>query len=144
MERDRQKPAKPFDKIEIGDRAEFEVEVDEALHRSFSELVGDHSPIHTNREFSSKTNFKQRIGYAFLLTGFLSRLYGEYLPGGSSVCLSQEVKFPRPFFVGDKLKVVGEVVRKSKATNLVEIKSEIFRNGGERVLQGLGIVQIII
>ncbi len=144
MEKDHQGPAKSFEEIEIGDRAEFEIEVDEAMHRSFSDLVRDYSPIHTNLEFSSRTNYKQRIGYAFLLTGFLSRLYGEHLPGGSSICLKQEARFPRPFFVGDKLTVVGEVVKKSKATNLVEIKSEIFRNGRERVFEGLGIVQIII
>lgn len=144
MEKDPQRPSKSFEEISIGERAQFEVEVDEATHQSFSELIKDYSPIHTDPEFSSKTQFTHRIGYAFLLTGFLSRLYGEYLPGGSSICLKQESKFPRPYYVGDKLLVVGEVVRKTKATKLVEIRSAIYRMGNERIFQGLGIVQIII
>ncbi len=144
MEKDPRRPAKSFEEINVGDRVEFEVEVDEATHQSFSELVRDYSPIHTDTVFSSRTQFTHRIGYAFLLTGFLSRLYGEYLPGGSSICLRQEAKFPRPYFVGDKLRVVGEVVRKTKAAKLVEIRSEIYRMGNERIFQGLGTVQIII
>ncbi len=76
------KQGKSFSEIKVGDSDQFEVFVDEKMHSDFSELFGDFSPIHTSTEFSSKSRFKRRIGYAFLLTGFLSRLYGEHLPGG--------------------------------------------------------------
>jgi len=64
---------------------------------AFAALSGDYSPIHCDEQFCSKTRFKKRIGYAFLLTGFLSKLYGEHLPGGSSICIKQESKFIKPF-----------------------------------------------
>ncbi|MEK6868888.1 MAG: MaoC/PaaZ C-terminal domain-containing protein, partial [Nanoarchaeota archaeon] len=79
--------AKPFSGIKIGDKAEFEVTIDENMHNNFSKISGDYSPIHCDDIFSEKTKFGRKIGYAFLLTSFLSRLYGEYLPGGSSVCI---------------------------------------------------------
>ena len=138
------KQGKSFSEIRVGDSDQFEVLVDEKMHSDFSKLFGDFSPIHTSTEFSSKSRFKKRIGYAFLLTGFLSKLYGEYLPGGSSVCIKQEAKFVKPFYPGDNLRIRAEVVRKINSTKFVEIKSEIFRNRNEKVFEGLGFVQIII
>lgn len=132
-----------FAEINVGDSAEFDVHVDEKTHEKFAKLVADFSPIHSNDEFSSKTTFKRRIGYAFLLTGFLSRLYGEHLPGGSSVCIKQEARFTKPYYPGDTLKIRGVVVRKVNSTKFVEIKSEAFRNGKEKIFEGLGLVQII-
>jgi len=135
--------AKSFSEINAGDKAEFEVSIDEKIHNSFSELVGDFSPVHCDDEFCSKTKFKKKIGYAFMLTGFLSRLYGEYLPGGSSICIKQSADFLKPFFIGDKIKVIGEVINKVESTQFVEIKSEMFRNDGECIFRGNGIVQIL-
>ncbi len=138
------KQGKSFSEIEVGDSDQFEVLVDEKAHSDFSKLFGDFSPIHTDPEFSSKSGFKKRIGYAFFLTGLLSRFYGEHLPGGSSVCIKQEAKFVKPFYPGDSLRVRGEVVRKVNSTKFVEIKTEIFRDDGEKVFEGLGFVQIIV
>jgi len=138
------KQGKSFTEIEVGDSGQFEIMVDEKMHSDFSKLFRDFSPIHTDDEFSSKLGFKKRIGYAFLLTGLLSKLYGEHLPGGSSICIKQEAKFVKPFYAGDILRVRGEVIRKVNSTKFVEIKTEIFRNADEKVFEGLGFVQIII
>ena len=135
--------SKSFSEIKIGDKAQFEVEINEETHASFAKLFGDFSPIHCDDKFCSKTKFKRKIGYGFMLTGFLSRLYGEYLPGGSSICIRQDAKFIRPFFIGDKIKIVGKVVSKMKSTNLVEIAVEMHRNGKELVFKGTGIVQVL-
>ena len=134
--------AKSFSEIKIGDKAEFEAFIDEKMHNSFSEMFKDFSPIHCDDAFCLKTKFKKKIGYAFMLTGFLSRLYGEYLPGGSSICIKQTANFIKPFFIGDKITVVGEVTGKVESTKFVEIKSEMLRNGNECVFRGTGIVQI--
>ena len=40
------KSAKSFQDINIGDKAEFKIKIYEAMHNSFSDLSGDHSPIH--------------------------------------------------------------------------------------------------
>ena len=135
--------AKPFSGIKIGDKAEFEVTIDENMHNNFSKISGDYSPIHCDDIFSEKTKFGRKIGYAFLLTSFLSRLYGEYLPGGSSVCIKQEANFLKPYFIGDKIKVVGEVVNKSESTKFIEVKSEMYRNNKECIFRGNGTVQIL-
>lgn len=134
---------KSFSDINIGDNVEFEIFISEALHQNFSELSGDFSPIHCDEEYCQQTKFKNKIGYAFMLTSFLSRLYGEYLPGGSSICIKQDSKFLKPFYIGDTIKIYAEVVEKSESTKFIEIKSKICRDNGECVFKGIGIVQII-
>ncbi|HLC50565.1 MAG TPA: MaoC/PaaZ C-terminal domain-containing protein [Candidatus Nanoarchaeia archaeon] len=135
---------KEFSEINVGDGASFTVKIDEKLHNAFSNVSGDKSPIHCNEKFSSKTKFEKRIGYAFLLTSFVSRLYGEYLPGGTSVCIKQDAKFVKPYFIGDELKVIGKVIGKMESTKFVEIKTEIYRNKNELIFRGNGIVQVIL
>jgi len=135
--------AKSFSDIKVGDKAQFEVIVDEEMHDDCSRLFGDFSPIHRNDKFCLRTKFKKKIGFAFLLTGFLSRLYGEYLPGGSSICIKQDAKFIKPFFIGDRITILGEVVSKIKSTRFVEIKSEMYRGKKECVFRGNGVVQIL-
>jgi len=78
-----------------------------------------------------------------LLASFLSRLYGEYLPGGSSVCIRQEANFLKPYFIGDRIRIAGEVVNKIESTKFIEIKSEIYRNNKECIFRGNGTVQIL-
>jgi len=68
--------AKSFSGINVGDKVEFEVTIDDNMHKMFSKISGDYSPIHCDDIFSEKTKFGRKIGYAFLLTSFLSRLYG--------------------------------------------------------------------
>ena len=135
--------AKSFSGLKVGDKAEFEVTIDGNMHNNFSKISGDYSPIHCDDAFSEKTKFGRKIGYAFLLTSLLSRLYGEYLPGGSSVCIKQSASFIKPYFIGDKIKVAGEVVNKTESTKFIEIKSEMYRNNKECIFRGNGTVQIL-
>ncbi len=134
--------SKPFLEIKVGDAAQFEMSVNEKMHQTFSKLFGDFSPIHSKDDFCAQTKFKKRIGYGFLLTGFLSKLYGEYLPGGNSICLKQEANFIQPFFIGDTIKVSAEVTQKIESIQCVEILAKMYRNS-TCIFRGVGLVQII-
>jgi acyl dehydratase len=133
------KGAKTFSTINIGDRASFKVLVDRAAQESFLELSGDNSPIHVDEGFCVQSKFGRRIGYAFYLTMLLSRLYGKYLPGGSSICVRQEANFIKPFFIDDWLNVVGVVTGKIESTHFVEIETSIYRRDNELIFRGKGI-----
>lgn len=135
--------ARSFTELRVGETAEFEVLIDESMHNAFAKISGDHSDIHCDEAFSSRTKFGKRIGYAFLLTSFLSKLYGEYLPGGSSVCVSQDAKFIKPYYIGDRLRIVGRVTRLVESVKFAEIATEIYRNGKERIFSGTGLVQVL-
>jgi len=135
--------AKLFSEIKIGDKAEFNVLIDDTLHESFSKLSGDYSPIHCDNSFCKNTKFGNKIGYGFMLMGFLSRLYGEYLPGGSSICIKQTANFVKPFFIGNKIKITAEVVSKIESTKFIDIKTEMHNDAGECIFRGIGTVQVM-
>ena len=137
-------PMHSFESIQLGDKVEFKVVADERKQQSFRDLFNDHSPIHTDNNFSSTTVFDRPIGYAFFLEGLLSHLYGHLLPGGSSICIKQESQFRKPYYIGDIINIRAEVVFKSEAIKAVEIKTMIYRNGwDECVYEGKGLVQMI-
>lgn len=132
-----------FDNINIGDKAEFSVTLTEELHNSFKTLSGDNSAIHTSESFASETKFGKTIGYAGFLHALLSRMYGEYLPGGTSVCIKQSASYPNPFYIGETLKVSSEIISKSEATKFVDIKTEITNGLGKKYFFGTGTVMVL-
>jgi 3-hydroxybutyryl-CoA dehydratase len=134
---------KGFDSVSINESVKFYTKITEKLHSDFAKLSGDYSPIHANSDFCEKTLFKQKIGYGFLLTSFLSKLYGEYLPGGNSICIKQEIFFVNPFFINDTITVHGTIIKKIESVKFLEIEVEMFRNQNECVLKGIGTVKII-
>ena len=95
-----------------------------------------------DKDYCSKTIFGDKIGYAFVLTGYLSRLYGEYLPGGNSICLKQDTKFQKPFYIGDKLRLIAEVTNKFESIQVIEIRTKFYREAQECIFKGVGLVQI--
>jgi len=73
---------------------------------TFAGLTGDYNEIHTNAEFSRKTQFGQRIAHGLLglsvATGLIMRT--GFLEG--TVLAFREInewKFIKPFFIGDTL-----------------------------------------
>lgn len=135
--------AKAFEDIEAGDEAEFTISIDDNMHNGFARLIGDYSPIHQDEAFAENTRFSKKIGYGFLLESLLSRMYGEYLPGGSSICIKQESKFIKPYYIGDNIKVKAKVTKKIYSTKFVEIQTEMFRNETECIYKGSGLVQVL-
>jgi len=88
-----------------------------------------------------KLNFGTKLATRFLLTSYLSRFYGEYLPGGSSVCVQQTAQFIKPYFIGDKIKFHGQVINKIDSTRCLEIEIKAYRDQ-ELIFKGLGMVQV--
>ena len=135
---------KTIDEIKIKDTAEFSFVYSGDQHNKFMLLSEDKSPVHTDDEFARHAKFKEKIGYGFFIGSVLSRLYGEFLPGGSSICLSQTLKFTHPFYIGEELIERGMVISKSSATKVITISTKIFRaKDCIRVFEGEGLVKII-
>ena len=125
-----------IDDIEPGLQKQFNLKITDSMLNDFAKLSGDYTPLHTDEEFAKKTKFKRKICYGFLLASFLSRLYGMYIPGERSLCLSQTLKFVSPCYIGDEITVKGEVISKSSSTRVITLKTEIMNSVGECLVQG--------
>jgi 3-hydroxybutyryl-CoA dehydratase len=128
--------------LKIGDKASHSVLITQKMHDGFAELSGDDSPIHTDPKFCEKTKFKKPLGYAFLLTTILSKIYGTIYPGGSELCLSQTCEFKNPFYVNDTLNYNLEVIQRNESLKLVTIKTIVRNQDNKVVFKGEAMLQL--
>jgi acyl dehydratase len=125
-----------FDDVKIGDVYEYEFDYTESVHYDFMQLSGDDSRIHTSQSFARKNGFKNVLGYAFVLTSFLSKIYGTKFPGGNELCLKQECSFRNPFYIGDKIMFCIEVISKTDGLDVIEITNSAETDKGILVFTG--------
>lgn len=110
-----------INEIKKGDQASFNVKVSKKLVDSFAKLTKDYNPLHTNPGYAKQTKFGRRVAHGMLVSSFFSTLIGMYLPGRDSLIVKQEIKYLKPVFIGDDLKIIGVVNNINKNTRLIEI-----------------------
>lgn len=132
-----------FDELYIGLKEEFEVTVTEEKMKQFENISGDINPLHINKEYANSKNMPDRVVYGMLTSSFYSTLVGVYLPGEKCLLQGIDINFKLPVFIGEKLKVVGEVKYLNEAYKVMEIKAFIKNEKGKKVSTALIKVGII-
>jgi len=95
----------------------------------FANLTGDFNPLHVDKEFGEKSQFKRNIVHGMLVGSMFSTLIGMYCPGMKSLYLSQTLNFKIPIFYDDTVTVKGTVTAKNDAIHLITLKTEIIKEG---------------
>lgn len=127
-----------FDEIEVGLNKKFQVTITQSMVNDFAKLSGDFSPIHTSEEYSKSTKFGNKVVHGMLLSSFLSRMIGMYLPGKYALYSSQTLEFHNPCFIDDEIIVSSTVIDKSESTKIIKIESKITNNKNQILLYGIG------
>ncbi len=127
-----------FEDIQIGQTEHFSIKIDESMLNNFANISGDHNPLHMNQIYADTTVFKNRVCHGMLLASFFSQLVGMHLPGKNSLYFSQTLNFRSPCFVGDEIKVSGEVIEKHLATRRITLKTTIHNQIDVCLVDGLG------
>ena len=81
--------------------------------------------------------FSGRVVYGMLTASLISTLGGCYIPGKYCLIQGVEIKFSKPVYIGDTLKIIGEVQKVEFDLNYVEIKVSILNQEGKKVLKGV-------
>ena len=95
-----------------------------------------------DEKYASETYLKRRVCHGMLLASYLSRLVGMYLPGKNALYFSQTLNFQAPCFLDDEITVEGEVIDKSISTRIITIKTSIYNQHKEYVVDGIAKVII--
>jgi acyl dehydratase len=122
--------------LSIGQRAEFTEVISESMIDEFAKLSGDYNPHHMNESYARKTRFKKRICHGMLLASLFSRLIGMHLPGKHSLYFSQSLNFLYPAFIDDKVTVEGEIVKISRSTGIITLKTRITKENNIELVTG--------
>ena len=125
-----------LDNLHIGQKIEFTEVISESMVEKFAKLSGDYNPHHMDESYAKKTRFKKRVCHGMLLASLFSRLTGMYLPGKGSLFFSQSLNFISPAFIDDKVTVEGEIVKISRSTGIITLKTRIIKENNIELVTG--------
>ncbi len=128
--------------LKIGYSKEFSVEIKLKDHNLFKELSKDNSPVHNDDAFAVSCGYKKKIAYGFHIVSYISQFYGNHLPGGSSVCINQNIKFLKPIYIGEKITVKGTVTNINYKIRIISIRNEVLNSKKELCIEGNGILKV--
>lgn len=126
-----------FDEIYEGLSESFEVTVTEEMMDRFRDMTGDVNPLHRDPAYGKEKGYPGVVCFGMLTASFLSTLAGVYLPGKYSLIQSVEVKFSKPVFPGETLKISGKVSEKNETFRFIRVKAEAKTLSGEKKMKAV-------
>jgi acyl dehydratase len=118
-----------WDELEVGLRDGFVVRLSSDALDTFAILIGDGNPLHMSDQAAAAAGFRGRVMHGMLTSSLYSRLVGMHLPGEYSLLQAIEISFRNPAYADEDLSVSGEIVSRSEAARVVQIKATITREG---------------
>lgn len=132
--------------IEKSSRLEHDYEVSPETYYAFQRCSGDYNPLHTDEAFAAGMGFGQRVMYGNILNAFVSHFVGMLLPSRHVMIQAQDIKFRRPVFLNDTIRLEATVEQVSEAVSSVIYKLRFVKTsstgGGKPTLVANGHVQI--
>jgi len=127
----------------VGDHAEIEVDVNDALVAAFTDYSGDRNPLHVDTNYAETTRFKRRVAHGMSYAAMFSRLIGNDLPGRGALWMSQNFRFAKPAFIGDQLRLSVEVVGLNASARTLELACRAVNQLGDEIMTGAGEVMLL-
>jgi acyl dehydratase len=106
----------------------------------FTELTGDHNPLHYDEEAATRSRFGGIIVQGGVTTGLLNAVVAEDLPGPGSVFLHVDWSFKAPVRPGDEITAEVEVLEAREDKPLTKLRTTITNQDGTVVLDGSALV----
>ncbi len=102
-------------------------------------LTGDMNPIHLDREYSKKTQFKDIIVPGIYVLGFISATLGKIL---GSIYASQTIRFKKPVYVNDTVSAESTIIEKLEEKRMLKLHTVCVNQNHEIVLDGEALLYI--
>lgn len=122
-----------YEELFMGQRAEFIREITADMMQQFRAVSGDNNPLHVSADFAREYGFPDRVVYGMLTASLYSCLAGEHIPGERCLLQSVHSDFLYPVFVGDVLRVEGEITEKNDSVRQIVVKAVIRNQDGKKV-----------
>jgi 3-hydroxybutyryl-CoA dehydratase len=114
------------------------ITITEKLVKRYADLIGDRNPIHLDEKYAKTTIFKKRIAHGMLVSSFISNIIANNFPGNGSIYLSQDLKFLKPCYLGDKLQYVVKQV--DKVNSKFYLSTKVYNQTKDLILDGSAVV----
>ena len=99
-----------FSDFQLGMKASTSKTITETDVILFAGVSTDINPVHLDEETAKKGIFGKRVAHGILVSGLISAVLGNKLPGPGSIYMGQELKFLAPVFIGDTITAEVEII----------------------------------
>jgi len=106
----------------------------------FTEITGDHNPLHYDEDLAAKSRFGGIIVQGGVTSGLLNAVVAEDLPGPGSVFLQVTWNFRAPVRPGDEITAEVEVLEVRPDKPISTLRTTITNQDGVTVLDGTALV----
>jgi acyl dehydratase len=107
---------------------------------AFTEITGDHNPIHYDEELAKSSRFGGIVVQGGVTSGLLNALVAEQLPGPGSVFLEVAWRFLAPVRPGDVISAEATVTAAREDKSVTTLATRITNQDGVTVLDGTAVV----
>ncbi len=102
----------------------------------FTEITGDHNPLHYDERAAQGSLFKGLIVQGGITSGMLNAIVAEDLPGPGTVFLAMELKFVKAVYVGDTITGRVDIVSVRADKPICRIDVTVRNQNGDVCLTG--------
>ena len=124
---------------EVGQTAERSRLVTERDIELFTEISGDHNPLHYDQEAAAASRFGEIIVQGGMTTAILNAVVAEDMPGPGTVFLQVDWSFLAPVRPGDTITGRVKVLEVRKDKPITKLATHVTRDDGTIVLEGTAV-----
>ena len=124
---------------QVGHRASLTRRVEEADIVRFTEMSGDHNPLHYDAELAAKTRFGEIVVQGGVTSAILNAVVAEKLPGPGSVFLETNWRFLAPTRPGDSITGEVEVTAVREDKPITTLATKVVRGDGVVAIDGTAV-----
>lgn len=132
-----------FAEIEEGLVVEREYQLDASVYDAFLNAFADHSPLHVDDAYARASGFQGRVMHGAILNGFLSHFIGMHFPGRRALWLSVDLRYLKPSYLNDRLRLLARVIQKVESQRILVINIT-FHNQTQNLTAARGRIQVAV
>lgn len=135
-----------LDALSVGRKVTFRKTVTDADVYLFAGISGDFHPNHVDEEYMRGTRYGRRVAHGALLVAFMSAASTKMildLPGTIVSYGYDQIRFPRPVFIGDTVTVTYEIVKQDPPAGKTFSRVTCTNQRGEVVAAATHILKVV-
>jgi acyl dehydratase len=136
---DEEKTAWPGPIPRVGQKAERSRLIEPDYIRLFTEISGDHNPLHYDKNAAAASRFGEIVVQGGVTSAILNAVVAEDLPGPGTVFLQVDWKFTAPVRPGDEITGAVEILEVREDKPITKLATRVTRQDGVVALEGTAV-----
>ena len=129
-----------FERFEVGMKGQTSKTITETDVILFSGISTDINPVHINEEAAKQGMFGRRIAHGILVSGLISAVLANKVPGPGTIYMGQDLKFLAPVYIGDTITAECEIIELIPEKKRIRLKTTCVNQDGKVVIDGSALV----